>query len=141
MAKIPIPIILAAIIVVAAVGLGAKGLLFSAPQGQNGGANVFEPDPVLSNAQETGGVQVVNLSMGSGNYTPEVIRVKKGIPVRIVADLSKVQGCFRSFLIPQLGVRTYFSDKSDSVEFTPTEAGTFAFSCSMGMGRGTLVVT
>ncbi|MBI4440546.1 cupredoxin domain-containing protein [Candidatus Woesearchaeota archaeon] len=82
----------------------------------------------------------VMLSWGKFNYKPEVITVKHDEPVTIRADLSRLQGCFRSFEIPALGVSAYFRAGADSVQFTPTKKGTFRFSCSMGMGNGKLVV-
>ena len=85
-------------------------------------------------------IQNVQLSMQNYNYYPQRIVVKKGIPVRITADLQSVTGCYRGFQIPDLGVRGAFSQSSPSIEFTPTKTGEFRFSCSMGMGTGTIVV-
>ncbi len=87
------------------------------------------------------GVQTVTLSWGKFNYNPETITVQSGTPVQITADLDRLQGCFRSFVVPNLGINAYFDENNPSFEFTPTKTGTFAFSCSMGMGKGTLIVT
>lgn len=86
------------------------------------------------------GIQEVTLSWGRLNYVPEVIAVKKDMPVRITADTARLQGCFRSLTIPELGLRKNFNEKDNVLEFTPTKSGTFNFGCSMGMGRGTLIV-
>lgn len=86
------------------------------------------------------GVQRVDLSFAGFNYSPSTIRVKRGVPVEIVADTSKLRGCFSSFVIPELNVWGQFSSANSKVAFTPQRAGTFKFSCAMGMGRGTLVV-
>ncbi len=83
----------------------------------------------------------VLLSWGKFNYAPDVINAKVGVPLRIKADLARITGCYKSFLIPELGVSGYFSPEHDTIEFTPQKAGTFTFTCSMGMGRGTLIVT
>lgn len=88
----------------------------------------------------TGDVQEVTLGLGATNYNPEMITVNVGQPVRITADLNTLTGCFRSFRIPELDVQDTFSEKNPYIEFTPTEKGTFTFTCSMGMGRGTLIV-
>ncbi len=92
-------------------------------------------------ASASGEGQEIELSWGRFNYKPESITVKQGVPVRIKGDLTRLQGCFRSFVIPEFGVSTYFSSRNDVVEFTPTQKGTFRFSCSMGMGNGRLIVT
>ncbi len=87
----------------------------------------------------SGDVQKVILSYKNGNYYPQTITVKAGIPVQLSLDAS-VGGCYRSFTIRQLGVAKYLASSSDSVTFTPNEKGTYRFACSMGMGTGTLIV-
>src|SRR3989338_1328530 len=49
------------------------------------------------------GIQEITLSVQGANYMPNPIRVKKGIPVRITADLSSVRGCASSIVIPDFG--------------------------------------
>lgn len=90
--------------------------------------------------QEIDGFQTVTLSWGKFNYNPETITVSAGKPVRIIADLTRLSGCFQSFVIPDLGIEYYFDVGSETVEFTPTTKGTYRFSCAMGMGKGTLIV-
>ncbi len=106
--------------------------------------NLFqEEEKVTTNAistQNEEGMQVFTLSWGKLNYNPEVITVKKGQPVKIIADTERLQGCFRSFQIPDLGIQKSFTEKDKEVIFTPEKEGEFTFGCSMGMGRGKLVV-
>ena len=77
--------------------------------------------------------------MKNYNYYPNTITVKSGQPVELTLDES-VRGCLRGFTIKDLGVSKYSKTPEDSIDFTPTEKGTFAFSCSMGMGYGTIIV-
>lgn len=88
----------------------------------------------------TKNVQEVKLSWGKFNYEPEVITVKKGIPVHIVGDLDRLKGCFSSLIIKDLGVEEAFTPADNVIEFTPEKEGSFVFGCSMGMGKGTLIV-
>ena len=83
-------------------------------------------------------VQRITLSM-KGNYWPNTIKVKEGIPVDLILDGS-VRGCFRSFNIPELGISKYSSNPLDIIKFTPNKKGTFEFRCSMGMGTGVIIV-
>ena len=83
--------------------------------------------------------QQVTLGIKNFNYFPEVITVKAGQPVSLTLDNS-VTGCFRSFNIRDLGVSGYSSSPDNKIMFTPAEKGTYKFSCSMGMGYGTLIV-
>lgn len=87
-----------------------------------------------------GGVQEVVLSVQGANYYPNPIRVKKGVPVRLVADISSMPGCSKSIVIPEFGIRKTVSTGDNLMEFTPDKSGTFDFSCSMGMYRGKIVV-
>jgi copper chaperone CopZ len=86
------------------------------------------------------GVQEVTLYVQGGNYYPNPVRVKKGIPVKLVADMNRLSGCSTSIVMPDFGVRKVLSAADNVIEFTPTQSGTFSFSCSMGMYRGTIVV-
>ncbi len=96
--------------------------------------------PMQNTVHEIDGVQTVTLSLGKFNYNPETITVSVGKPVKIIADLTRLRGCFQSFVIPDLGLEHYFNIGSETLEFTPTKTGTFLFSCAMGMGKGTFIV-
>jgi len=86
------------------------------------------------------GKQVIQLSMQNGNYYPNTITVKKGVPVEIDVDMNSVRGCYRGIKIPAFGVQKTVTESDNKIEFTPDKAGTFGFSCFMGMGTGKLVV-
>ena len=93
---------------------------------------------VISNPSN-GEAQNVVLSVKNLNYYPNTITVKANQPVKIKLDDS-VAGCLRSFAIRELGIQKYLKTPQETLEFTPTEKGTYRFSCSMGMGYGTLIV-
>ena len=84
-------------------------------------------------------VQKITLGIQNYNYYPNTITVKAGQPVSITLD-SNVKGCLRSFNVKDLGVSGYSQNPSQTIDFTPTQKGTFKFACSMGMGFGTLIV-
>lgn len=86
------------------------------------------------------GKQIARLSWGKLNYEPSTLRLKAGIPTKLIIDPERLQGCFRSIAIPDLGIQKSFTEADASVEFTPEKKGTYSFGCTMGMGGGTLVV-
>ena len=96
--------------------------------------------PSLEKDYDTAEVQVRHLTWGKLNYYPEEIKVKAGKKVHIVGDLKRLQGCFRTIVIPQFKINGQFTEANNVVEFMPTESGTFEFGCAMGMGKGTLIV-
>ncbi len=94
-----------------------------------------------ASAVQNGDVQVVQLSYKDLNYYPSTIYLKAGVPARIEVDTEKVTGCMRTIVIPSLNIKKTVSASDNVIEFTPTKEGTIPFSCIMGMGRGTFIVT
>lgn len=87
-----------------------------------------------------GGVQAVKIEI-SGGYSPSVVRVRKGAPVRLVFDRRETSSCSEEVVLGGFGIRKFLpAHRETVVEFTPTEAGTFEFTCGMGMHRGRVVV-
>lgn len=106
------------------------------------GAGIFvfannKSPQVVGNIVGSGDVQQITLSEQNLNYYPQQITVKAGAPVELTLD-SKVQGCLRSFAIRELGVAGYARTPQEKIKFTVSKPGTYKFSCSMGMGSGTL---
>ena len=94
-------------------------------------------------AELEGGVQVVRVEVGAAGYRPERIRLEAGVPARLIFNRTVESECAEQVQIPAYGIeRTDLPLAQDVVlEFTPDEAGTFAFTCGMNMLSGTLVVT
>lgn len=100
--------------------------------------NIAQDNKDSPNSSTNNKIQKITLSM-KGNYYPNTITVKSGVLVEISLDRS-VSGCYRSFSIPDLGVRKLSSNPNDTIKFTPNQKGNFRFQCSMGMGTGTIIV-
>ena len=74
-----------------------------------------------------------------GGYTPAAIRVRAGKPVRLVFDRQETSGCSEEVVFPDFGVRRFLpAHRQTAVELTPA-AGSYEFTCGMGMLRGRLV--
>jgi plastocyanin domain-containing protein len=127
-------------VMIALAALVAIGVLITAvigvssPQAQTAAQTSITGAPT-----STGDVQVITLSMRGTTYQFSGPQMRVGTPVRLVAD-STLTGCMRDIVIPAFGVRKYMTGTDNTVEFTPDRAGTFAISCSMGMGRGSFTV-
>lgn len=75
-----------------------------------------------------------------GGYSPAVVRVKAGRPVRLTFDRRERAGCSEEVVFGDFGVRRYLpADQQTDVDVTPPEPGTYEFTCGMGMLRGKLV--
>ena len=87
-----------------------------------------------------GGAQEVGVVV-KGGYEPGQIRVRKGVPVRLVFDRQETSGCSEEVVFPSFGIRRYLpAHQKTVVEFTPEEVGTHDFTCGMGMLRGRVIV-
>ena len=91
-------------------------------------------------AQIEDGVQVITTQITNGRYQPIVVEV--GTPVRwnIEATASDINGCNNRMIIREYGIEKRLIEGDNIVEFTPTETGTFTYSCWMGMIRSTIYV-
>lgn len=94
----------------------------------------------ITSANNNGEIQVVKMHVEGSQYVLEPSTVKMGVPVRLEADISRMPGCSKSFVISEFGVRKVFSSGDNTLEFTPNKAGTFYIACSMNMYKGSLTV-
>ncbi|WFA08851.1 sulfite exporter TauE/SafE family protein [Tissierella sp. Yu-01] len=129
--------ICAMLVVVLGVGMISNGLSLSGvliPQIQTAEA-------LASTAELEGEFQTIRTVLDFGIYQP--IRVKAGIPVKwtIRAEKGKVNGCNNEIIIPEYNLEVKLKEGDNLIEFIPTEAGQFGYSCWMGMIRSSIIVT
>jgi plastocyanin domain-containing protein len=86
------------------------------------------------------GVQEVTITV-KGGYDPATVHVRRGAPVRLVFDRQEDSTCSEEIVLGDFGIRQRLpAFRKTAVEFTPHTAGTFGFSCGMGMMHGTVVI-
>ena len=103
---------------------------------------IFVQATAAENPVITNGTQYIQMEItDSFTYAPDVLRVQKGVPVEWSIFGGEFLGCANTLVSPGLGVNTYIRSGINTVRFTPQRAGKFTFSCSMGMIRGTMIVT
>jgi plastocyanin domain-containing protein len=91
-------------------------------------------------AAGTGGVQEVQIIV-KGGYTPDVLVVKAGQPVRFNFLRQETASCSEMVLFLDFNKSARLPPgETVSVEFTPDTPGEYEFQCQMGMLRGKLVV-
>jgi hypothetical protein len=96
--------------------------------------------PYRNPAAMEGGVQVVATAFSSRRYAP--IIVQAGIPVRWTITMApgSLNGYNAAMVVRSLNIRQRLQVGETVVEFTPTETGTLAYSCWMGMIRSVITV-
>ncbi|MGK9464901.1 heavy metal translocating P-type ATPase (plasmid) [Streptomyces sp. G6] len=91
-------------------------------------------------AEVVGGIQEVGITV-RGGYSPDVIRVRQGVPVRLVFDRQESGECTSRVVFPDFAVSKSLPAFGKAVvEFVPDKAGRFGFACGMNMVRGELLV-
>jgi plastocyanin domain-containing protein len=88
----------------------------------------------------TSGVQEVAITV-KGGYTPDIIVVKAGQPLRMRFTRQESSSCSEMVLFPDFNQSAKLPEGQEvSVELTPDKPGEYGFQCQMGMLRGKLIV-
>lgn len=91
-------------------------------------------------AVSASGAQEVAVTV-KGGYTPDVIVVQKGRPVRFTFTRQESSACSEKVLFPDFNQSALLPEGEQvTLEFTPEKTGEFGFQCQMGMLRGKLIV-
>jgi len=78
--------------------------------------------------------RVIRVKARRFKYTPDVIQLKKGEPVRFELTTADIT---MGFNIPDFGVRAdILPEKTTYLDLTPDKAGTFTFLCDIFCGDG-----
>ena len=76
-----------------------------------------------------------------GGYTPDVIVVEAGKPVRLNFVRQESAACSEMVLLPAFNKSASLPEgETVPVEFLPKEPGEYEFACQMGMFRGKVIV-
>ena len=87
-----------------------------------------------------GGFQEVAITV-KGGYTPDIIVVKAGQPLRMRFTRQESASCSEMVLFPDFNKSAKLPEGQEVVvELTPEKAGEYGFQCQMGMLRGKLIV-
>lgn len=95
------------------------------------------------------GIRATTMSSGrqealilvKGGYTPDIIVVEQGRPVRLNFRREETAACSEMVLLPDFD-RSAALPEGDTIpiDFVPEVPGEYEFTCQMGMLRGKLIV-
>ncbi len=116
-------------------GFSLSGFVFPAMNSDIPGSTQNNNEIII-----TDGIQNITTGLPSGRYEP--ITVQKNIPVKwiIQAKDGDINGCNNEIIIPEYKIEKKLATGDNIIEFTPTDTGTFAYSCWMGMIKSTITV-
>lgn len=76
-----------------------------------------------------------------GGYSPEVISIQKGKPIKINFLRKDPTDCLSEVVLADFKIRKDLPlNKRVSIEITPQKSGEFVYSCGMNMYHGKIVV-
>lgn len=87
-----------------------------------------------------GGAEEVAMKVTRFGYEPSNLTIRAGMPVKWMIDGAGAQGCTSQIVVPTLNITKALSSGINEIDFTAPKKGTLAFSCSMGMVRGSFTV-
>jgi Cu+-exporting ATPase len=91
-------------------------------------------------ADVEGGVQVLTVTV-KGGYSPNLIEVSAGTPVRLMFDRQETGDCSSRVVIPDFRINQALpAYATTAVEFLPERAGEYEFACGMNMLHGRIRV-
>src|SRR6516162_6398292 len=91
-------------------------------------------------AQLAGGVQRALVTV-RGGYSPEVLRVRQGVPVELTFDRQESGDCTSRVVFPDFQLSAALpAHQRTTVRLEPGGPGEFGFACGMNMIHGTLIV-
>ncbi len=91
-------------------------------------------------AVSSGGYQEA-MVLVKGGYTPDVILVERGKPVRLNFLRAESASCSEMVLFPDFSKSAHLPEgETIAVELLPDKVGEYGFQCQMGMLRGKLIV-
>jgi plastocyanin domain-containing protein len=84
--------------------------------------------------------QIIRMNVTRSGWEPDKFVLKKGVPVKWIINGIEITNCNKAIQVPKLGLNFNIKPGEQIIEFTPTEEGTIAWSCWMGMIPGTFIV-
>jgi Cu+-exporting ATPase len=91
-------------------------------------------------AELAGNLQKVRVTV-KGGYSPDLVRVRQGVPLRITFDRQESGECTSRVVFPDFALnRPLPAFAQTAVQLLPDQAGEFGFACGMNMIHGTVVV-
>ena len=126
-------------IIIIAVLISGYILMSSSKKMANSSQNASDLAPMVD------GKQLIKMTVFSVEYDPNNFRVKVGIPVQWEITSSGQPGCASGAVVSSIlpNGLVYLNPNQGQVtvaEFTPQKSGTYRFSCTMNMARGTIEV-
>jgi len=128
---------------------GKSGTISDATEKETQTEQEIQTSTQTKNATQTAGSKQTNTDASIqkvqttfDTYTYKPVTVKANIPVQWTIHVKKgfLTGCNYRMMIPEYNLQKELKEGDNVIEFTPTQAGTYDYSCWMGMVSSTITV-
>jgi hypothetical protein len=121
------------------------GMMKNRKGGLGSGALLTSPtaEPTApATAEQNSGWNDVTVNVLSSSYSPDVVRIKAGLPTRLTLVSKDVFSCSLAFVIPTQNIQVVMDPTdTETIELPAFSSGDqIPFSCSMGMFTGIIIV-
>jgi hypothetical protein len=101
-----------------------------------------KPEPTDHKHHQTAvPADAIKITVSSDGYSPSRIEVKAGKPLKLAFYRADADNCGDTVVFPKLKIEAKLpAGKTTIVEVVPQEQGELAFTCGMGMFKGSLIV-
>ena len=89
---------------------------------------------------EKNGTQYVSSQLQSGKYPDITVRAGEPVEWEIEASEDNINGCNYKIFLQDFGLEHTFTEGKNIIKFTPEQAGTYTYTCWMGMITGKIHV-
>lgn len=120
-------------------GCGSSAPADTSAQDVEGDKPVAKKEEAPGKAVSANGMQTAVVTV-DGKFSPAELHVKKGQPVELTFD-TKDRSCAETVVFKVIDQTIHLKDGEKTVlKFTPKDAGTIDYACSMDMIKGKIVV-
>ncbi|WML44126.1 cupredoxin domain-containing protein [Neobacillus sp. PS3-40] len=111
-------------------------------QAQTNGATETTEAPVTELDVTKESAPKIKMDVTPTGYTPNLIHVKKGVPVILEIQNPLKDSCLSTFKMPDFNINNVDLKVNETTKltFTPSKAGEYSFSCGMNMFGGKIIV-
>lgn len=88
----------------------------------------------------TGDVQAIEAVVGATYYSDITVEVNRPVRINFKVDAADLNACNNEIVVPEWNISAPLTAGDNFVEFTPSETGTFTYSCWMNMLRANIIV-
>jgi plastocyanin domain-containing protein len=86
------------------------------------------------------GVQELAVTVAQGVYSPNVLRAKAGVPLRLRVEVRERHSCATKLLVPDLKLDVDLPPQGRvDLLIPPAPAGSYLFTCGLKMVKGSIV--